>query len=316
MSGKAPIPVHVLAGFLGSGKTTLLNRLLASPELGDSAVIVNEFGEIAVDHAMITEAAEETMILKSGCICCSVRGDLVDSLSDLGGRRRAGAVPPFARVIVETTGLADPGPILQTLMTDPALVGRYEAGSVTATVDAVNGTGQIGRHEEARRQIAAADRIVLTKLDIADDGNAAALTEAVARINPACPVIPGAAVGPETLLAPAMPGLDRIDGEFHGHATGIAAHCLVIERPLNWAGFVRWLDSLTALRGSDVLRIKGVVRAREFDRPIAVNGIHHLLHPPTPLDSWPDGRRETRLVIIADGIDGIDLRAGLDAAGA
>ena len=139
MNAGAHIPVHVLAGFLGSGKTTLLNRLLASPALGDSAVIVNEFGEIAVDHAMITEAAEETMILKSGCICCSVRGDLVDSLSDLAGRRNAGAVPPFARVVVETTGLADPGPILQTLATDPALTGRYRAGSVTTTVDAVNG---------------------------------------------------------------------------------------------------------------------------------------------------------------------------------
>ena len=316
MNAAAPVPVHVLAGFLGSGKTTLLNRLLASPALGDSAVIVNEFGEVAVDHAMIAEAAEETVILKSGCICCSVRGDLVDSLSDLAGRRNAGDVPPFARAIVETTGLADPGPILQTLMTDPALVGRYEAGSVTATVDAVNGQGQIDRHEEARRQIAVADRIVLTKLDIAEDGDAAALTETVARINPACPVIPGAAVGPETLLAPAMPGWDRFDDEFDGHGSGIAAHCLVIERPLRWAGFVRWLDSLTALRGSDVLRIKGIVRTQEFDRPVSVNGIHHLLHPPTPLDSWPDGRRETRLVIITDGIGGIDLRAGLDAAGA
>ena len=225
-------------------------------------------------------------------------------------------MPPFARVIVETTGLADPGPVLQTLATDPALVGRYAAGSVTATVDAVNGPAQIDRHREARRQIAAADRIVLTKLDIADEGVDAALTETVARINPACPVLPGAAVGPETLLAPAVPGLDRIDARPHSHGSGIAAHCLVIERPLRWAGFVRWLDSLTALRGSDVLRIKGVVRTREFDRPIAVNGIHHLLHPPTALNAWPDGRRETRLVIIADGIGGIDLRAGLDAAGA
>ena len=316
MSGKAPIPVHVLSGFLGSGKTTLLNRLLASPALGDSAVIVNEFGEIAVDHAMITEAAEETMILKSGCICCSVRGDLVDSLSDLAGRRKVGAVPSFARVIVETTGLADPGPILQTLATDPALVGRYRAGSVTATVDAVNGTGQIDRHEEARRQIAAADRIVLTKLDLADRGAEASLADTVARINPVSPILPGAAVDAETLTAPSDPAVRHVDDRFHGHSGGIAAHCLVIERPLRWAGFVRWLDSLTALRGSDILRIKGIVRTREFDRPIAVNGIHHLLHPPAALDAWPDGRRETRLVIIADGIDGMDLRAGLDAAGA
>ena len=316
MNAGAHIPVHVLAGFLGSGKTTLLNRLLASPELGDSAVIVNEFGEVAVDHALITEAAEETMILKSGCICCSVRGDLVDSLSDLAGRRNVGAVPPFARVVVETTGLADPGPILQTLATDPALTGRYRAGSVTATVDAVNGLGQIDRHEEARRQIAAADRIVLTKLDIADGGAEASLAETVARINPGCPILPGAAVDAGTLTAPAASAFRHVDAESHGHDSGIAAHCLVVERPLRWAGFVRWLDSLTALRGSDVLRIKGVVRSYEFDRPIAVNGIHHLLHPPTPLDAWPDGRRETRLVIIAEGIDGIDLRAGLEAAGA
>ena len=205
VSDRAPIPVHVLAGFLGSGKTTLLNRLLASPEFGDSAVIVNEFGAIAVDHAMITEAAEETMILKSGCICCSVRGDLVDSLSDLAGRRNAGTVPPFARVIVETTGLADPGPILQTLATDPALVGRYEAGSVTATVDAVNGPGQIDRHEEARRQIAAADRIVLTKLDIADADAESALKEKVTGINPTGPILPRDAVDAEMLTASAGP---------------------------------------------------------------------------------------------------------------
>ena len=279
MSGEVRFPVHVLAGFLGSGKTTLLNRLLASPAFGDSAVIVNEFGEVAVDHAMITEAAEETMILKSGCVCCSVRGDLVDSLSDLAGRRRLGAVPPFARVVVETTGLADPGPILQTLMTDPALVGRFRAGSVTTTIDAINGAAQIDRHGEARRQIAAADRIVLTKLDIADPGAEAALAASVARINPAVQVLPGTAVDAETLLARASPGIGRIDAAGNASHAGIAAHCLVIERPLRWSGFVRWLDSLTALRGADVLRIKGVVRAREYDFPIAVNGIHHLLHP-------------------------------------
>ena len=316
MNPGAHIPVHVLAGFLGSGKTTLLNCLLASPALGDSAVIVNEFGEIAVDHAMITEAAEETMILKSGCICCSVRGDLVDSLSDLAGRRNAGAVPPFARVVVETTGLADPGPILQTLATDPALTGRYRAGSVTTTVDAVNGPGQIDRHEEARRQIAAADRIVITKLDIADAGAESALKEKVTGINPTGPILPRDAVDAEMLTASADPAVRNVDANAHSHRGGISAHCLVIERPLRWAGFVRWLDSLTALRGSDVLRIKGIVRAQEFDRPVAVNGIHHLLHPPTPLDAWPDGRRETRLVIIADGIEGLDLRAGLEAAGA
>ena len=316
MSGKALIPVHVLAGFLGSGKTTLLNRLLSSPALGDSAVIVNEFGEVAVDHAMITEAAEETMILKSGCVCCSMRGDLVDSLSDLAGRRRAGAVPPFARVIVETTGLADPGPILQTLATDPALVGGFRAGSVTTTIDAVNGSAQIDRHGEARRQIAAADRIVLTKLDIADLGAEATLAAAAARINPVAKVLPGAAVDAETLMAPASPAVGRLDDAERASHAGIAAHCLVIERPLRWPGFVRWLDSLTALRGADVLRIKGVVRAREFDFPIAVNGIHHLLHAPAALDAWPDGRAETRLVVIAEGIDRLDLRQGLDAAGA
>ena len=316
MTGRAEIPVHVLAGFLGSGKTTLLNRLLASPALGDSAVIVNEFGEIAVDHAMITEAAEETMILNSGCICCSIRGDLVDSLSDLAGRRRAGLVPSFSRVIVETTGLADPGPILQTLSTDPALAGRFRAGSVTATVDAVNGIAQIDRHGEARRQIAAADRIALTKLDIAEPGAAAALAETAARINPTAPAMPGAAVDAGTLTAPASPVPGRIGDGGHGSHRGIAAHCLVVERPLRWAGFVRWLDSLTALRGADVLRIKGVVHTREYDFPVAVNGIHHLLHPPLALEAWPDGRAETRLVVIAEGIGRIDLRRGLEAAGA
>ncbi len=312
----APIPVHVLTGFLGSGKTTLLNRLLASPALGDSAVIVNEFGEVAVDHAMVTEAAEEMVLLKSGCVCCSVRGDLVDSLSDLAGRRRTGAVPRFARVVVETTGLADPAQILQTLETSPALVGRFRAGAVTATVDAINGMAQLDRRAEARRQAAAADRIVLTKLDLAGAGAERALAGAVRRLNPVGSVLPGAAADADTLLIPSNRAVGPFEETDAGGHRGIAAHCIVIQRPLRWTGFVRWLDSLTALRGNDVLRIKGVVRTHEFAAPVAVNGIHHLLHPPAALDAWPDGRRETRLVVIADGLDGIDLRAGLEAAGA
>lgn len=310
----AVIPVHLVTGFLGSGKTTLLNRLLSDPALGDSAVVVNELGEIAIDHGLVTAAEEDLVVLQSGCVCCSVRGDLVDALSDLFGRRSAGLVPPFARVLLETTGLADPGPVLQTLMSDAALVERYRAGSVTTTVDALNGAGQLARHAEAVRQVAFADRIVLTKLDLGgvDDGLLARLSG----INATVPVMEAGGIQASVLLEEVAPAPARAMPAFHGHAADIKAHCVVIAEPIEWHGLVRWLDSLTSLRGADMLRIKGIVRARGHDRPIAVNGVHHVLHRPEVLERWPDGRPETRLVVITKGIGQLDLERALVASGA
>ena len=308
------IPVHLITGFLGSGKTTLLNRMLRDPALGDSAVVVNEFGEIAIDHALVTAAEEDLMVLQSGCVCCSIRGDLVDALSDLAGRRTAGLVPPFARVLLETTGLADPGPVLQTLMSDPALVGRYRAGSVTTTVDALHGAEQLARHPEAARQIAFADRIVLTKIALA--GAADDLMARICGVNAMVPIIEAAHVEAAMLLEDAPATMAKEIPAFHGHASDIKAHCLAIAEPLDWQGLVRWLDALTSLRGADMLRIKGIVRARGQDRPIAVNGVHHVLHPPEVLERWPDDRPETRLVVITSGIGQLDLERALVASGA
>ncbi len=316
------IPVHLITGFLGSGKTTLLNRLLRDPRLGDAAVVVNEFGEIAIDHALVSAAEEDLTVLRSGCICCSIRGDLVDALSDLAGRRAAGAAPAFSRVLLETTGLADPGPVLQTLMTDPALLGRYCAGAVITVVDAVHGADHLARRPEAARQAAFADRIVLSKRDLA--GPPDDVTARLRAIDETVPILDAADVEPAALLDGTPPppsgraSLDAPDIEAHcaGHAPDIKAHCIVIDRPLDWRGLVRWLDALTSLRGGDVLRIKGIVRVRGRKRPVAINAVHHALYPPVALEGWPDGRKETRLVAITQGIGALDLQRALEAAGA
>ena len=308
------IPVHLITGFLGSGKTTLLNRLLRDPAARGSAVVVNEFGEVAVDHALVAAAEEELMVLRSGCVCCSVRGDLVDALSDLAGRRAAGAVPPFSRVLLETTGLADPGPVLRTLMTDPALVGRYRAGAVTTVVDAVHGADQIANRPEAARQAAFADRIVLSKRDLA--GAVDRVTARLRAINARVPILDATDIEAAMLLDGAPPPAGRAVADAPGHAPDIRAHCLAVERPLEWRGLVRWLDALTSLRGDDVLRIKGIVRVRGQDRPVAVNAVHHVLHPPELVRDWPGGRPETRLAVITKGIGALDLHHALEAAGA
>ena len=308
------IPVHLITGFLGSGKTTLLNRLLRDPAAGDSAVVVNEFGAVAIDHALVTAAEEDLMVLQSGCVCCAVRGDLVDALSDLAGRRAAGAVPRFSRVLLETTGLADPGPVLQTLMTDPALVGRYRAGTVTTVVDAVHGADQLANWPEAARQAAFADRIVLSKRDLA--GPADGVTARLRAVNPTVPILDAADVEAATLLGDRSPPPGLAVPPALGHAPDIKAHCLVIARPLEWQGLVRWLDALTSLRGADMLRIKGIVRVRGQDQPVVVNAVHHVLHAPEVLEGWPDGRPETRLVVITKGIGALNLHHALEAAGA
>lgn len=322
------IPVVVLTGFLGSGKTTLLNQLLRDPDLADTVVVMNEFGEVGIDHLLVETATEDTILMQSGCICCSVRGDLIDTLSDLQGRSANGDLPRFRRVVVETTGLADPGPILQTLMTDRALVGAYRLGPVVTLADCVHGRAQLAAHEEAVRQAAHADRIVLTKGDIADPEAVRALRAQLVRLNPVCPLLDRRDIDAATLLADAR---DR-DGEAwraeatarelhpespHGHAHSrhgdIRAFAVEYAPPLDWPRFRDWLESIVSLRGADLLRIKGIVRAAGIERPIVIHGVHHVFHPPAFLERWPGSERMTRLVIITRGIDLSDLRGMLAA---
>jgi G3E family GTPase len=299
------LPVSLITGFLGSGKTTLLNRLLQRPEMGDSAVIINEFGDVALDHLLVAPVTGEAVVLASGCVCCAVRGDLQDTLRNLLIERDRGAVPPFARILIETSGLADPAPVVQLFLNNPLLGHYLRLDAVVATVDAVNGGAALDRQWEARKQAAIADRLLLTKTDIAPPGAVERLAEQLRQLNPAASqhrVVHGEiasaalfGVGPFDLVARA--GLIA-DATSHQHDHAVTAFCLTAERPLDWGRFHDWLGGLRAVHGERLLRVKGVLDIAGEAGPIAVHGVHHTFHPPVALPRWPGGERRSRLVLI------------------
>ncbi|MFC3073408.1 CobW family GTP-binding protein [Shinella pollutisoli] len=330
----APVftPVHLLTGFLGSGKTTLLKRLLADPALADTAVLINEFGEVGLDHHLVERIDETMVLLQSGCVCCTVRGELADALRDLHSRRERGLVPPFTRVVIESTGLADPFPVLSTLKSDPVLRHHFRAGSVVTTVDAVNGLAQLDTYVESNRQAAIADRIVLTKADLAADGAVpAALMARLAQINPDAVRHVATADGPaaETLLgdteahragklqsasgfycdAPAT--LLAADGT--AHRSAISSFVVAVDGPVDWTGFGVWLTMLLNRHGERVLRVKGILDIAGEERPVAIHGVQHLVHPPVHLAAWPPEGRGSRIVFIVDGLDANLLKRSFDA---
>jgi len=300
-------PVVVLTGFLGSGKTTLLSRLLQHPQLGETAVIVNELGEVAIDHHLLRRIDERTVLLGNGCVCCTLRGDLADELRDLLGRRERGEVPQFRRVVVETTGLADPAPILFTLASEPVVKNHFELERVIATVDAVHGL----REPESIRQAAAADRLVVTKTDLTDGGE---LGRRLAALNPTAEVLEAAFgdVSPDRLLG-GEPALRAVEQSELSHRHGdVQAHSLVFAEPLDWTAFGVWLTMLLAARGADVLRVKGLLNVGG-DGPLLLNGVQHVVHPPVHLDAWPDDDRRSRIVFIGRGLDRRALEESLAA---
>lgn len=311
-----PVTVHLLTGFLGSGKTTLLKRLLAEPDLRDTAVLINEFGEVGLDHLLVEEVdQEDVVLLKSGCVCCSIRGDLRNGLERLLGRMRRGEVPPFGRVVVETTGLADPVPIVASFLADPSLRYHFRLGHVVTVVDAVNGLANLEAHPEAVKQAAMADRLVVSKADLVDAGQVARLRERLAALNPTA-ALGGAASGTDLLLEDARnpAGRDeevrrwlaaaRGDAAPHHHdGAGPATFCLTAEEPVDWAVFGLWLSMLLNRHGGEILRLKGLLRVQGVDRPVVIQGVQHLVHAPTHLDRWPEGRPVTRLVVIGRGFD-------------
>ncbi|MCP4302348.1 MAG: GTP-binding protein [Gammaproteobacteria bacterium] len=335
------IPVSVITGFLGSGKTTLLNYLVRHPGMGETAVIVNEFGEIGLDHELIEKSDENTILLGSGCLCCTVRGDLVDTLGDLSVRRLKGEVPPFKRVVIETTGLADPAPILHTLMSVP-VVGRYALDNVVTTVDIVNGSGTLLQHDEAVKQVAIADRLLMTKSDLCDARAAEKLATELREINPAAPMLSvvNGEIDPNDLFGSMRFDLqtktDEVrdwlraeqykdeqsqddDGASHSHDVNrhndrIEAFCVTFSESLDWQTVAMWLDSLVANEGEKLLRVKGILDVRDIPEPLVIHAVQHLFHPPVRIKAWPPGSRESRIVFITRDLPRDDVEAAYEKA--
>lgn len=306
-------PVVLVTGFLGSGKTTLIANLLRHPDLGDTAVIVNELGEVGIDHHLLRRVDERTVLLANGCVCCTLRDDLATELRDLLDRRDAGEIPSFGRVVVETTGIADPTPIVNTLLADPLVPHHYELQTVIATVDGQHGL----RGEESVKQVAAADTLVVTKPDLGEPDALDALERELAAINPLAPTmrVEHGEVSPEALLARSHDAraLDGIEGSRDGHWDGdVTALVLELDRELDWTAFGIWLTMLLAARGTDVLRVKGLLDVGG-PGPLLVNCVQHAVHPPVHLDAWPDEDRRSRLVVIGRGLDRGALERSLRA---
>jgi G3E family GTPase len=317
MTKRPPLlPVVVITGFLGSGKTTLLNRLLADPSLGDSAVFINEFGEIALDHLLVRQVEDGVVLLSSGCICCTVRGELVSAFEDLLRALDNKRVPPFSRVIVETTGLADPVPIIQTLTGHPYLSLRLRLAGIVTLVDAVNGQATLDTHEEARRQASLADRLLLSKTDLCPEGEPpSALLKRLAALNPAAKILraekAGAALFDDlvfwrkgSLRSEAQDWLDAPTDDSHNHEDGIRSASLTSDRAMAPAAFEMFLDLLRASHGPQLLRVKGLIKLSDDpSRPVLIQGAQHVFSPPQRLEEWPDDDERSRLVVITHDLD-------------
>ena len=314
------IPVSIVTGFLGSGKTTLINRLLKRPDMNRVAVIVNELGEQSIDHDLVEVSSEQMMLLNNGCLCCVLRGDLQETLREMFAKRRLGEIIDFERVVIETTGLADPAPVMHTLMTDTMLQAQYRLDCVVTLVDAINGAGQLDTMQEALKQAALADRLVITKSDLADEDKISALESRLRELNRQAPMkraINGEIDLPFLIdvgLANAKSKLEDVErwmgadvhdehGHVHRHDSRVSSFSLRYPQPFTWATFSQCMEVLTTMRGPDLLRVKGLVNVEGHSGPLVVQGVQHLFHPPVELAAWPSEDRATRLVFITRGID-------------
>jgi G3E family GTPase len=306
-------PVNIVTGFLGSGKTTLLQRLLRSPQLSDTAVLVNEFGEVGLDHHLLQGVAESTLLLKNGCVCCAIRGDLQDALRNLLSQRTRAEIPHFRRVVIETSGLADPAPIAYTLIAEPVLRHHFRLSGIIAAVDAVNGISQLASFAEAVKQVSMADRLVVTKTDLSDPSSLAALRGRLRARNGSAQIMESTEIG-DNVHRLLTDDIYDIEGKYreaqnwtasesgrhgeHEHTDAVQSFAVVFDRPLDWTAFGIWASMLLHRHGADVLRLKGLLNVAGLATPVLINAVQHIVHPPSHLEQWPDADRRSRLIFI------------------
>ena len=339
LAGK--IPVTLVTGFLGSGKTTLISKLLLHPDMRRVAVVINEIGEIGIDHDLVTLSSENITLLANGCICCSVRTDLQETLRDLFAQRRVGEVFDFDRVIVETTGLADPAPVVQTLASDTLLAAHYRLDGLITLVDGLHGVGQIDQQTEAVKQIAIADKILLTKTDLTSADHLETLCGRIRQLNSQSPIefIRQGEVDPKRLIdlglsssraslktlqflgevltddAVSADGAGRYLGQRSAaHNAAVKTLSLRFTEPFEWLSFSSALELLTTLRGPDLLRMKGIVNV-DGD-PVVVQGVQHIIETPVKMDRWPSEDKDSRLVFIVRNMELEVIRNLFQAVGA
>lgn len=338
MTETTPLAFSILTGFLGSGKTTLLNQLVNHKDMANAAVIINEFGEIGLDHLLVESADEDIVVeMSSGCLCCTMRGDLVDTVQGLLARRDAGEIKAFDRIVIETTGLADPAPVLHVAMNHPYLVHRLRLEGVWTTIDAINGAATLDQFAEAVKQAAVADRLILTKTDMLDDAqDAEPLISRLKRLNPTATILDAAKgeANPEALFGCGLynpqtktndvaqwlrtEALEDNDAHHHHdvnrHDKHIKAFCISHDEAIKSNDFNLFIEVLLSTYGANLLRIKGIVKlAEQPDKPVVIHGVQHVFHPPAQLASWPDDDHRTRIVFITKDVDEAKLSSLLNS---
>lgn len=309
----ARMPVIVVTGFLGAGKSTLIKQFLSAPEGRNTAVIVNEFGEIGIDQALLRTGAEATVLLGNGCLCCSMRSDLEVTLRELLADAATGRIPSFERVVVETSGLADPGPILQTFAADRGIGREFHVDTVIALVDAASAQTTLANEPEARHQVVMADRILITKTDlVAEPPDRLRATLAALNPNAEIAIVAHGDAGPDVWRSAPFA---RPPVHYHkaAHSDGVTSFPLFFDKPVPWPAFAQAVETLIALRGPDVLRIKGLIAVEGTKGPVVIHVVRHVFHPPAELAAWPDEDHRSRLVVITRNLPRAQVKAVFDA---